>query len=81
MGVELAPVEAMLDEIHDSLPSDRDHNAYTMGKLADTTVVAVMPEIGNSAAADCGDASSQRLPFDFIWPPSGYWGRCAGRWE
>ena len=52
MGVELAPVEAILDEIHDTLPSDRDHNAYTMGKIgAHNVVVAVMPEIGNSAAA------------------------------
>jgi len=52
MGVELAPVEAMLDEIHDSLPTGRDYNAYTMGKIGGhNVVVAVMPEIGNSAAA------------------------------
>src|SRR4051812_12875675 len=52
MGVELAPVVAMLDEIHESLPTSRDHNAYTMGKIgAHNLVVAVMPEIGNNAAA------------------------------
>jgi hypothetical protein len=52
MNVELASVEVMLDEIHDSLPPDRDHNAYTMGKIGGhNVVVAVMPEIGNSAAA------------------------------
>ena len=52
MGVELAPVVAMLDEIHDSLPTSRDHNAYTMGKIGGhNLVVAVMPEIGNNAAA------------------------------
>jgi nucleoside phosphorylase len=52
MGVELAPVEAMLDKIHDFLPTSRDHNAYTMGKIGGhNLVVAVMPEIGNNAAA------------------------------
>lgn len=29
MGGQLAPVESMLDEIHASLPTSRDHNAYT----------------------------------------------------
>lgn len=52
MGVELAPVEGMLDEIHDSLPVHRDQNAYTLGRLGEhNVVVAVMPTIGNSAAA------------------------------
>jgi hypothetical protein len=27
MGVELAPVEAMLDEMHQSLPTSRDQNS------------------------------------------------------
>lgn len=52
MGVELAPVEAMLDEIHDALPTNRDQNAYTLGKLGGhNVVIAIMPEIGNNAAA------------------------------
>jgi nucleoside phosphorylase len=52
MGVELAPVEGMLDEIHESVPTSRDQNAYTLGKIGGhNVVVAVMPEIGNNAAA------------------------------
>lgn len=52
MGVELAPVEGMLDEIHQSLPSGRDQNAYTLGKIGGhNIVVAVLPAIGNNAAA------------------------------
>ncbi|ERF75445.1 hypothetical protein EPUS_00238 [Endocarpon pusillum Z07020] len=52
MGVELAPVEGMLDEIHDPLPTNRDQNAYTLGKIGGhNVVVAVLPEIGNRAAA------------------------------
>jgi nucleoside phosphorylase len=52
MGVELAPVEGMLDEIHPSLPNSRDQNAYTLGNIGGhNVVVAVLPEIGNNAAA------------------------------
>ena len=52
MGVELAPVEAILEEIHEPLPTGRDQNAYTLGKIdGHNVVVAVMPEIGNNAAA------------------------------
>ncbi|KAF7510435.1 hypothetical protein GJ744_006714 [Endocarpon pusillum] len=52
MGVELAPVVGMLDEIHKSLPSSRDQNAYTLGMIGEhNVVVAVMPEIGNNTAA------------------------------
>ena len=52
MGVELAPVEAMLDEIHDPLPTSRDQNTYTLGKIGGhNIVIAVMPETGNNAAA------------------------------
>jgi nucleoside phosphorylase len=52
MGVELAPVEGMLDEIHQPLPTGRDQNAYTLGKIGGhNVVVAVLPEIGNNAAA------------------------------
>ena len=52
MGVELAPVEAMLDEIHESLPTSRDTNSYTLGCMgAHNVVIAVMPEVGNNNAA------------------------------
>lgn len=52
MGIELAAAQGMLDEIHDSPPVSRDQNAYTVGRIGDHhVVVAVMPEIGNNAAA------------------------------
>lgn len=52
MGVELAPVEAMLDEIHDPLPTNRDHNSYTLGRISGhNVVIATMPQPGNNAAA------------------------------
>ncbi len=52
MGVELAPVEAMLDEMHQSLPTSRDNNSYTLGRIgAHNIVFSVMPEIGNNSAA------------------------------
>ncbi|KAF7508034.1 hypothetical protein GJ744_009616 [Endocarpon pusillum] len=52
MGLELAPVEGMLDETHDPLPTIRCQNAYTLGKIGGhNVVVAVLPEIGNCAAA------------------------------
>ena len=52
MGVELAPVEEMMDEIHGPLPTSRDQNAYTLGHIGGhNVVVAMMPEIGNNAAA------------------------------
>ncbi|KAF7502154.1 hypothetical protein GJ744_006879 [Endocarpon pusillum] len=52
MGVELAPVEGILDEIHDPLPTGRDQNAYTLGRIGGhNVVVAFLPEIGNNAAA------------------------------
>jgi hypothetical protein len=52
MGVELAPVVAMLDERHQSLPTSRDQNSYTLGRMgAHNVVIAVMPEIGNNKAA------------------------------
>ena len=50
MGVELAAVAAMLDEIHPTLPCDK--NSYTLGRIGPhNVVVAVMPEIGNNNAA------------------------------
>ena len=52
MGVELAPVHAMLDEMHQSLPLSRDENSYTLGRMGvHNVVIAVMPEIGNNSAA------------------------------
>jgi hypothetical protein len=51
MGVELAPVEAMLDEMYQSLPTSRDKNSYTLGRMgAHNVVIAVMPEIGNNSS-------------------------------
>ena len=37
MGVELAPVKALLDQTHPSLPTQRDQNSYTLGVIEDTT--------------------------------------------
>jgi nucleoside phosphorylase len=52
MGVVLAPVKAILDRIHPSLPTQRDQNSYTLGEMCGhNVVVAVLPEIGNNAAA------------------------------
>jgi hypothetical protein len=39
MGVELAPVEGMLDGIHVSLPTSRVHNVYTLGEIGGHNVV------------------------------------------
>jgi len=52
MGVELAPVLAILDETHGSVASSRDQNNYTLGRIGPhNVVVAVMPETGNNQAA------------------------------
>jgi nucleoside phosphorylase len=52
MGVELAPVKAMLDEMHQSLLASKDKNSYILGRIgAHNVVIAVMPEIGNNNAA------------------------------
>jgi len=49
MGVELAAVGGMLDEINESLRSSCNQNSYTMGRMgAHNVVVAVMPEIANN---------------------------------
>jgi hypothetical protein len=49
MSVELAPLRAMLDTIHDDLPAQRDHNAYVLGELGKhNVVIAVLPRIGNN---------------------------------
>jgi nucleoside phosphorylase len=52
MGVELAPVKAMLDQPHPSLPTERGENSYTLGEIAGhNIVIAVLPEIGTDSAA------------------------------
>jgi nucleoside phosphorylase len=52
MGVELAPVKAMLDQPHPSLPTQRDQNSYTLGEMGGhNIVIAVLPEIGTNSAA------------------------------
>jgi hypothetical protein len=57
MGVELAPVKAILDQSHPSLPSQRDQNGYTLGEMGGhNIVIAVLPEIGDS-----GDPALERL--------------------
>jgi nucleoside phosphorylase len=62
MGIELAPVEALLDEEHPALPLLRHSNAYTLGRMCGhNIVVAIMPQIGNNAAADV----ASRLQVDF----------------
>lgn len=57
MGVELAPLRALLDTIHEDLPTQRDHIAYTLGELGNhNVVIAVLPGIGNNGS---GIAASQ----------------------
>src|SRR5438045_2028821 len=52
MGVELAPVKALLDQTHPSLPTQRDQNSYTLGVIGGhNIVIAVLPEIGTNSAA------------------------------
>lgn len=52
MGIELAPVRAILDHIHPDLPTTRDRNSYVLGSIEQhIVVVAVIPEIGNNSAA------------------------------
>jgi nucleoside phosphorylase len=51
-GVELAPVTAMFDDEYPPLPTNRDQNAYRLGKIGDHhVVVATMPDTGNNNAA------------------------------
>ncbi|GLB10727.1 hypothetical protein AtubIFM57258_007136 [Aspergillus tubingensis] len=62
MGVELAAVEGMMDELHPNLPSSIDKNTYAFGRMgAHDIVVAVMPEAGNDRAA----AVATQLSNDF----------------
>ncbi|EED17793.1 conserved hypothetical protein [Talaromyces stipitatus ATCC 10500] len=52
MGIEMAPVLAMLDKEHSNLPLARHRNKYILGEIGEhRVVVTVMPEIGNNRAA------------------------------
>ena len=52
MGVELAAVEGILDEIDESLPCSRDTNGYTLGRMGvHNVVITVVPEIKTDKAA------------------------------
>ncbi|GFF63793.1 hypothetical protein CNMCM8927_005575 [Aspergillus lentulus] len=52
MGLEQAPLEALLDEPHPSLPTSHDKNSYTLGRIgAHNVAIAAMPGIGNNSAA------------------------------
>jgi nucleoside phosphorylase len=52
MARELAPVEAMLDHIHPSLPTQRDQSSYILGDMeGHNIVIAVLTEIGTNAVA------------------------------
>jgi hypothetical protein len=52
MGVELAPVKAMLDQPYPSLPTQRDQNSYTLGEIGGHNImITVLPKIGTNSAA------------------------------
>ena len=52
IGVELAQAVAMLNELHERLPTSRDMKSDTLGHIrAHNIVITVMPEIGNNSAA------------------------------
>jgi nucleoside phosphorylase len=51
-GVELASVEAMLDQTHPRLPTQHHYNNYSLGEIGGhNIVIAVLSEIDNNAAA------------------------------
>ena len=51
-GIEFAAVRAMLAEEHQSLPTSRDKNAYTLGRVGQhNVVIVVLPDVGNNSAA------------------------------
>ncbi|KAF4548083.1 Hypothetical protein D9617_32g092030 [Elsinoe fawcettii] len=52
MGVELAPVLAMLDEQHPPIQSQQETCGHTLGRIGDhLVVISVLPEIGTNRAA------------------------------
>ncbi|KEF51944.1 uncharacterized protein A1O9_11934 [Exophiala aquamarina CBS 119918] len=59
LAVELAPLRAMLDTIHEDLPAQRNHNAYVLGEVGKHNVVlVVLSGIGNNHS---GIAATQVL--------------------
>ena len=64
MGVELAVMEAFLDETHESLPSTRGQKTYTLGQMkAHNVVVAViLGRVTNRAAA-----VATQFPLGTVW--------------
>lgn len=71
MGVELAPVEALLDEIHPHVPLESNPRfgrievvAYTLGRIGGyNIVVAAMSRVGNNAAASVTTQLHSDFPF------------------
>ncbi|KLJ12088.1 hypothetical protein EMPG_12786 [Blastomyces silverae] len=52
MGIEMAAVEGMLDDIHPNIAMERDENTYTLGQIGQhNVVIAVLPGMGTSPAA------------------------------
>ncbi|KAL4807236.1 pfs domain-containing protein [Aspergillus unguis] len=61
-GIELAPVKALLDQTHPSLPTHRSYNTYILGRMGHHNVVLVgMHDTGNPNAAMC----ATQLRYDF----------------
>jgi hypothetical protein len=74
-GIELGLVDAMPDEIHPNLPASRDQNAYAFGCMGGhKTVMAVMPQIGNSAAATVAIRLLNDFSLDSVWLADGVGG-------
>ncbi|KIV87675.1 hypothetical protein PV11_03206 [Exophiala sideris] len=73
LGVELAPVEAMLDEVHPNVDLRRKsyaprassvENAYTLGRIGGyNVVIAAMPRTGNNVAATVTTMLHNDFPF------------------
>ncbi|KAK5050967.1 hypothetical protein LTR84_003526 [Exophiala bonariae] len=52
MGMEVAPVKAILDHEHTKPPTPRGNNTYIFGEISGhNVVIAVLSEVGNIAAA------------------------------
>jgi hypothetical protein len=80
MGVELVAVERMIDEIHENLPSSRDQNGYTLGRVGTyNIVVAVMPAINNNRAASVAMQLLTGLPIYQVRAVGGNRGWSTGR--
>lgn len=52
IGMEVAPIKAILDQRHPSLLAERGQNSYTLGEITGCNIViAVLPEIGTNSVA------------------------------